>query len=69
LFDKAYNNYALFDQWSTDEIFFVTLLKNNAKETLLEEFELHKATPDNILRDAKIALHTKINKGKKNKWN
>ena len=31
LFDKAYNNYALFDQWNKDEIFFVTRLKNNAK--------------------------------------
>lgn len=56
LFDKAYNNYALFDQWNKDEIFFVTRLKNNAKETLLEEFELPEATPDNILRDVKIAL-------------
>lgn len=56
LFDKAYNNYALFDKWNKDEIFFVTRLKNNAKETLLEEFDLKEATPDNILRDAKIAL-------------
>ena len=61
LFDKAYNNYALFDQWNKDEIFFVTRLKNNAKETLLEEFELAQATPDNILRDAKIALKYKDN--------
>jgi hypothetical protein len=63
LFDKAYNNYALFDQWNEDEIFFVTRLKNNAKETLLEEFELHEATPDNILRDAKIALKYKDDQG------
>jgi len=32
LFDKAYNNYALFDKWGRDGIFFVTRLKNNAKE-------------------------------------
>ena len=63
LFDKAYNNYALFDQWNKDEIFFVTRLKNNAKEILLEEFELAQATPDNILRDAKIALKYKDDKG------
>lgn len=31
LFDKAYNNYALFDQWNKEGIFFVTRLKNNAK--------------------------------------
>lgn len=63
LFDKAYNNYALFDTWNKDEIFFVTRLKNNAKETLLEEFDLLEATPDNILRDAKIALKYKGDNG------
>lgn len=63
LFDKAYNNYALFDQWNKDEIFFVTRLKNNAKEILLEEFELAQETPDTILRDAKIALKYKDNNG------
>jgi hypothetical protein len=63
LFDKAYNNYALFDTWNTDGIFFVTRLKNNAKELLLEEFDLLEATPDNILRDAKIALKYKDEEG------
>jgi hypothetical protein len=63
LFDKAYNNYALFDAWNKDEIFFVTRLKNNAKETLLEEFDLQEATPDTILRDAKIALKYKDGTG------
>lgn len=63
LFDRAYNNYALFDTWSKDGIFFVTRLKNNARETLLEEFDLLEATPDNILRDAKIALRYKDDEG------
>lgn len=63
LFDKAYNNYALFDQWNAQDIYFVTRLKNNAKETLLEVFDLPEATPDNILRDAKIALQYKNQKG------
>lgn len=63
LFDKAYNNYALFDKWNKDEIFFVTRLKNNAKETLIKEFDLLEATPDNILRDAKIALQYKDKQG------
>lgn len=39
------------------------LLKNKAKEIFLEEFELLEATPDNILRDAKIALEYKDDKG------
>ncbi|OAD46461.1 transposase [Polaribacter atrinae] len=38
-------------------------LKNNAKETLLEEFDLEQATPDNILRDAKIGLNYKDDNG------
>lgn len=63
LFDKAYNNYALFDKWNEDEIFFVTRLKNNAKETLLKEFDLSDATPNEVLRDAKIALKYKGEKG------
>lgn len=63
LFDKAYNNYALFDKWNKEDIFFVTRLKNNAKETLLEEFDLPEATPDAILRDAKIALKYKDKQG------
>lgn len=38
------------------KIFFVTRLKNNAKEELVEEYELDDATPNEILRDAKINL-------------
>lgn len=59
LFDKAYNNYALFDSWNANDICFVTRLKNNAKERFIEEFDLEEATPDTILRDAKIGLKYK----------
>ena len=63
LFDKAYNNYGLFAKWNTAETYFVTRLKNNAKETLLEEYDLLEATPDEVLRDAKIALNYKDEQG------
>ena len=66
LFDKAYNNYALFDKWNKDDIFFVTRLKNNVKETLIKEFDLLEATPNEILRDAKIALKYKGENGDEN---
>ena len=56
LFDKAYNNYALFDKWNLGDTYFVTRLKNNAKETFLEEYDLLEATPDEVLRDAKIEI-------------
>ena len=65
LFDKAYNNYALFDEWNQKDVFFVTRLKHNAKETFIEEYDLTEATPDNILRDAKIALNYSDEKGNK----
>ena len=57
LFDKAYNNYQLFDQWNQQGIYFVTRMKNNAKEELLLEYDLPEATPDQVLRDAKIGLN------------
>lgn len=31
LFDKAYNNYRLFDQWNRQDIYFVTRMKNMPK--------------------------------------
>ena len=35
VFDKAYNNYALFDKWNNEGTYFVTRLKDNAKDTLI----------------------------------
>jgi hypothetical protein len=59
VFDKAYNKYSAFAKWNTQNIFFVTRLKDNAKEELVEEFELSEATPNEVLRDAKIKLKYK----------
>jgi len=63
VFDKAYNNYALFDKWKKEDVFFVTRLKDNAKERFIEEKDLLKGTPDEVLRDAKIALPYKDEQG------
>jgi hypothetical protein len=63
LFDKAYNNYALFDKWNGEGTYFVTRLKNNAKEQMLEELELPEAAPDEVMRDAKIALKYRDEEG------
>ena len=56
VFDKAYNNYALFDKWNNEGTYFVTRLKDNAKDTLIQEYDLEPATSDQVLRDVKIAL-------------
>lgn len=58
-FDKAYNKYSSFAKWNTQNIFFVTRLKTNSKEELLEEYELDDTTPNEVLRDAKIRLKYK----------
>ena len=65
LFDKAYNNYQLFDQWNQQNIYFVTRMKNNAKEQLLHEYYLPEATSDQVLKDAKIGLNYTHDKGEK----
>jgi hypothetical protein len=64
VFDKAYNNYGLFDKWNRQGVYFVTRLKNNAKERFVEEKDLLGDTPDEVLRDAEIALPYKDEKGK-----
>lgn len=65
VFDKAYNKYSAFAQWNSQNIFFVTRLKNNAKEELIEEYDLDDATPNEVLRDAKIKLKYKQNSQEK----
>lgn len=64
VFDKAYNNYALFIKWNQQGIYFVTRLKNNAKERLIKEKDLMEDIPNEVLRDAKIALSYKDDEGK-----
>jgi hypothetical protein len=53
--DKAYNNYSAFAKWSKSNIYFVTRLKDNAKETLVRELDLSDS-PDEIMRDAIVKL-------------
>jgi hypothetical protein len=37
IMDKAYNNYSAFAKWKEGGVYFVTRLKDNAKETLVRE--------------------------------
>lgn len=53
------NKYSAFAKWNTQNIFFVTRLKTNSREELLEEYELDDTTPNEVLRDAKIRLKYK----------
>ncbi len=47
--DRAYNNYKLFSDWTLNNIFFVTRLKNNADYEVIEE--RHPPFNRNILLD------------------
>lgn len=56
VFDKGYNDYKQYLQWSLDDIFFVTRQKNNAKYTSIKEFELDEKTDNTILKDEIIEI-------------
>ena len=62
VFDKAYNDYSLFNKWNDEGIYFVSRLKDNAKDIFLEEYELSDLTPNEVLRDVKIGLKYKEGK-------
>lgn len=64
--DKAYNNYSAFAKWTASGIYFVTRLKDNAKEKLVRELDLSDSDPDEVLRDAIISLNYVDEEGKKN---
>lgn len=61
VFDKAYNDYLQYLQWTQDDIYFVTRQKDNAVYTSIEEFELSETTSDAVLKDERIHVQ---NKGK-----
>jgi hypothetical protein len=52
--DRGYNDYRLFGQWTDDEVFFVTRMKDNAQFEVVEE----RSPPQNrgILKDQTIRL-------------
>lgn len=59
VFDKGYVDYQQYEQWSLEEIYFVTRQKENAVYKSIEEFELDEKTDDAILKDEKISLKKK----------
>ena len=57
--DKAYNDYKQYDQWTNDDIYFVTRQKDNARYTSITEFGLSDITSDAVLRDERITVQKK----------
>ena len=56
--DKAYIDYLLFGQWTSEGIFFVTWMKENAVYEVVEN--RHLARRKNILRDDKTKPENQV---------
>ena len=61
VFDKGYVDYKQYQQWTLDDIYFVTRQKDNARYTSLEEFDIPDKVDDAVLKDEKITLIDKKN--------
>lgn len=59
VFDKAYNDYLQYLQWTKDSIYFVTRQKDNAVYKSIEEFDLSDTTSDAVLKDERISVQKK----------
>jgi len=59
VFDKAYNDYLQYLQWTKDDIYFVTRQKDNAVYKSVEEFDLSDTTNDAVLKDERISVQKK----------
>jgi len=56
VFDKAYNDYLQYLQWTLDSIYFVTRQKDNAVYKSIKEFDLSDKTSDAVLKDELIVV-------------
>jgi hypothetical protein len=68
IFDKAYVDYAQYDKWSSEEIFFVTREKDNAKSIVLSERELPEDKDFEILIDEEVIKEYKDEKNQIQKF-
>lgn len=59
VFDKAYNDYLQYLQWTENDIYFVTRQKDNAVYKSIEEFDLSDTTSDCVLKDECILVQKK----------
>jgi transposase len=59
VFDKGYVDYEQYQQWTLEDIYFVTRQKDNARYTSIEEFDIPETTSDAVLKDEKIELMDK----------
>ncbi|MBM2816143.1 MAG: family transposase [Ignavibacteria bacterium] len=56
VFDKGYNDYIQYLQWSLEGVYFITRQKDNAVWSSMEEFEIPEGTDNGVLKDEKIKV-------------
>ena len=56
VFDKAYNDYNQYLEWTMNDIYFVTRQKDNAVYKTILEFDLDDKTSDAVLKDELISV-------------
>ena len=56
VFDKAYNDYLQYLEWTLNDIYFVTRQKDNAVYKSIKEFDLADKTSDAVLKDELILV-------------
>tara|TARA_R110001599_G_scaffold164344_1_gene353788 strand:+ start:295 stop:1503 length:1209 start_codon:yes stop_codon:yes gene_type:complete len=61
VFDKGYNDYKTFDEFTQNGIFFVTRLKSNASYESVKEHEIPSYIDDGVIKDEIIRVNVKEN--------
>lgn len=61
VFDKGYNDYKTFDEFTENDIFFVTRLKSNAVYESVKENDIPNYIDDGVLKDEIIRVDVKEN--------
>lgn len=61
VFDKGYNDYGVFDDFTRDGIFFVTRLKTNAAYESVGENDIRSYIDDGVIKDEIISVEVKEN--------
>jgi len=65
IFDKAYVDYAHYEEFTRTGVFYVTRLKSNAKYSLTVSYEVHPGEIVTIIEDADIELEYTDKDGRK----
>jgi hypothetical protein len=59
VFDKGYVDYNQYENWTLDDIYFVTRQKDNAVYSSIDEFDIDDRVADGVLKDEQIQLTKK----------